>query len=70
MEAEETAQQLSAFTTLAEDSGLVSSTHIVSHTHLYVQFQRIQLFFWLLKAPDTYIVNIHINSGNILTYIR
>jgi hypothetical protein len=34
MEAEEMAQQLRAFTTLAEDPGLVSSSHIVAHTHL------------------------------------
>ena len=37
----EMAQQLRAFTVLAEDLGFVSSTHIMAHNHLQLQFQEI-----------------------------
>lgn len=35
----EVANQLTALDTLPEDLGLVSSTHMAAHRHLYLQFQ-------------------------------
>ena len=52
-------QLLNALVALAEDPGLIPSTHKVVHNHPYSSFKGSNVLFWLPQAPNPHIVHIH-----------
>lgn len=53
---------------LQEDLGLISSTHILTHKHLYLQFQEIQSSHLAFTDNSTYMMHRHTYKQNTRTH--